>query len=123
MIEKNQNTLQICNVQETPVHDRWKNSKLIPQRSTTPVCDLGSLQHFSHLSFSRSTGYKVGMSTSNRWSCTSLGAGLKHVDDAALDSEEKQILAELEDPFEWFFFQKIIAEIGIQQPFGNFSFF
>ena len=63
------------------------------------------------------------MSTSNRWSCTSLGAGLKHVDDAALNSEEKQILAELEDPFEWFFFQKIIAEIGIQQPFGNFSFF
>jgi len=40
------------------------------------------------------------MSTSNRWSCTTLGDGLKHVDAAAMAAEERQILAELKDPSE-----------------------
>ena len=50
------------------------------------------------------------MSTSNRWSCTTLGAGLQHVDDAAMAAEEKQLLAELEDPRMMIFLKKHILK-------------
>lgn len=49
------------------------------------------------LSFSN-TDSAFGMSVSNRWSCATLAAGLKHVDQATLDAEEKALLAELQDP-------------------------
>ena len=60
MIEKNQFNLRNCSVHVTSqfmIH--FRSQKLLPPRSTTPVCDLGSLQPFVILEFRQGQGRHV----------------------------------------------------------------
>ena len=104
MIEKK--SMQFAKLQCSCYINSWSISEFKNSYHHDPPHQCAIWDPFSHLSFSNFDGAQVGMSTSNRWSCTTLGAGLKHVDDAAMAAEEKQLLAELEDPRMMIFLKK-----------------
>ena len=98
--------MQFAKLQCSCYINSWSISEFKNSYHHDPPHQCAIWDPFSHLSFSNFDRAQVGMSTSNRWSCTTLGAGLKHVDDAAMAAEEKQLLAELEDPRMMIFLKK-----------------